>query len=215
MAKSNRDKIGDALEVLRDGLYPFVERELKAHFGKDWKMQATDDMRHTPRDNEWDASLLLNVMWNHWNVVFRNTLGHGERSLVSLTRDVRNDWAHQKTFSSDDTYRALDQMSQLLAAVSAGEQAVELDKQKMEVMRLKLVGTDSLTTQSKRAGQALPKASRHPGLSPLGATSSSRTTTLHRAIINRRSSQPTYTRFGRASRCPSTAIRWSSSDARM
>ena len=24
----NRDKIGDALEVLRDGLYPFIEREL-------------------------------------------------------------------------------------------------------------------------------------------------------------------------------------------
>ena len=90
MAKSNRDKISDALEVLRDGLYPFVERELKAYFSKDWQKQATDDMRHTPRDNEWDASLLLKVMWNHWNVVFGNTRGHGGRSLASLTRDVRN-----------------------------------------------------------------------------------------------------------------------------
>ena len=99
MAKSNRDKIGDALEVLRDGLYPFIERELKAHFGKNWKKQATEDLRRTPPDSEWDAALLLNLMWNHWNVVFHNTLGHGERSLVSLTRDVRNAWAHQKTFS--------------------------------------------------------------------------------------------------------------------
>ncbi len=164
MAKSNRDKIGEALEVLRDGLYPFIERELKAHFGKDWKKQATDDMRHTPRDNEWDASLLLNVMWNHWNVVFRNTLGHGERSLVSLTRDVRNAWAHQKTFSSDDTYRALDQMSQLLASVSAGEQAVELDKQKMEVMRLKL-SEQTRSDARKRAGEAT-EGKPASGLSP-------------------------------------------------
>ena len=43
-----------------------------------------------------------------WNEVFRNTLGHAERSLVSELRDVRNSWAHQQAFSSDDAYRALD-----------------------------------------------------------------------------------------------------------
>jgi len=153
MAKSNRDKIGEALEVLRDGLQPFVERELKAQYGDDWLKQATEDLRFTPKGDELDASALLSIMWYQWNIVFRNTLGHGERSLVSLIRDARNDWAHQKSFSSDDTYRAFDQMSQLLAAVSAGKQAIELDKQKMEVMRLKL-SEQTRADARKRASQA-------------------------------------------------------------
>ena len=73
--------------------------------------------------------------------------------MVNELRGVRNDWAHQKTFTSEDTYRALDSMSRLLAAVSAGEQAVELDKQKMEVMRLKLSEQTRFDAR-KRAGQA-------------------------------------------------------------
>ena len=40
------------------------------------------------------------------NNVFKQTLGHAERSLVGELIDVRNHWAHQKPFSTDDTYRA-------------------------------------------------------------------------------------------------------------
>ncbi len=47
-------------------------------------------------------------MWNQWNDVFRKTLGQAERTLVSELREVRNRWAHQEPFSSDDAYRALD-----------------------------------------------------------------------------------------------------------
>ena len=71
-----------------------------------------------------DAAALLKVMWDSWNDVYRNTLGHAEHSLVSELRDVRNRWAHQEQFSSDDTYRALDSTHRLLTAVSALE-AVE------------------------------------------------------------------------------------------
>lgn len=137
MAKSNRDKTGEALDILTQGLSPFVERELKAKFGEAWKANAQEELRVKPGD-QWDASALLAIMWNQWNAVFRETLGPSERSLVNEIRGIRNDWAHQKSFSSDDTYRALDSMSRLLTAVSAGEQAVELDKQKMEIMRLKI-----------------------------------------------------------------------------
>jgi hypothetical protein len=55
---------------------------------------------------------------------------------VQELRDVRNKWAHEKTFSSDDTYRAMDSMERLLDAVSAGDIAREIYQQKMEVMRL-------------------------------------------------------------------------------
>jgi hypothetical protein len=43
-----------------------------------------------------------------WSEVFRQILGKTERSLVNELLAVRNSWAHQETFSSDDAYRALD-----------------------------------------------------------------------------------------------------------
>ena len=36
MALSNHERIGKALELLKDGLVPFVERELKAHDAQLW-----------------------------------------------------------------------------------------------------------------------------------------------------------------------------------
>jgi hypothetical protein len=74
-------------------------------------------------------------MWDTWNEVFKRTLGFPERSLVSEIRDWRNKWAHQQTFSSDDTDRALDSIERLLTAVSA-EQAEEVRRMKLELRRL-------------------------------------------------------------------------------
>ena len=76
------------------------------------------------------------MLWDQWNVTFNRTLGHAERSLVSELREVRNKWAHQKAFSSDDAYRALDSAARLLTAISAPE-AGELDKMKLELLRVR------------------------------------------------------------------------------
>jgi hypothetical protein len=76
------------------------------------------------------------MMWDTWNDVFRITLGHAERTFVSELREVRNKWAHQQAFSSDDAYRALDSAARLLAAVSA-PQAADVETMKMELLRLR------------------------------------------------------------------------------
>ncbi len=138
MATSNRDRVGKALEGLQSGLKPFVEQELKAVHGKYWVTKVTE---HWPNELQWDgdeprldAAPLLRMLWDQWNEVFRRTLGHAERSLVSELRDVRNSWAHQEPFSTDDTYRALDSAQRLLTAIAAPE-AVELDRQKQEILR--------------------------------------------------------------------------------
>lgn len=141
MAPSNHDRIGKSLELVRDGLRPFVERELEAKHGKYWLTTVTGGWS---RDVDWgdndephlDAAILMRMMWDQWNVVFSRTLGHSDRSVVSELREVRNKWAHQNAFSSDDTYRALDSSHRLLLAVSA-PQAAELDKMKMELLRLR------------------------------------------------------------------------------
>jgi 23S rRNA A2030 N6-methylase RlmJ len=49
---------------------------------------------------------------------------------------VRNKWAHQHPFSTDDTYRALDTSEHLLNAVSSTEQAVKVRKMKQDLLRL-------------------------------------------------------------------------------
>lgn len=141
MAKSNHGKIGDTLELLNAGLLPFVEREMKAQYDKKWKEESRKSIREDSgslkgKEINWDTQNLLAVMWNQWNTVFRNTLGHAERSIVSELRDIRNRWAHQTTFSSDDTYRAFDSIERLLNAVSAPE-AKEVEKQKTALLRLR------------------------------------------------------------------------------
>ncbi|NMC03046.1 MAG: ATP-binding protein, partial [Chloroflexi bacterium] len=75
-------------------------------------------------------------MWEQWNEVFKKTLGFSERSLVSELREVRNRWAHQEPFTTDDAYRALDSASRLLTAISA-PQAADLEKMKLELLRLR------------------------------------------------------------------------------
>ena len=60
-----------------------------------------------------------------------------ERSYVNELIDVRNRWAHQEFFSSDDADRALDSAGRLLAAISA-PQSEDLEKLKMELSRMRL-----------------------------------------------------------------------------
>src|SRR5207302_8346628 len=125
MAITNHERVGKALELLKDGLQPFVEREMKAQHAQLWLDQVRTSVADTQThlfsgkgEPQWDSASLLSVMWNQWNVVFRKTLGQAERTLVSELRDVRNRWAHQKPFSSDDAERALDSAERLLTAVS-------------------------------------------------------------------------------------------------
>jgi predicted AAA+ superfamily ATPase len=161
MAMTNYERVGKAMEILKQGLGPFVERE----FTNTYKDKAlVEAIRYVGEDRlmgkkaigEWDAAGLLKLMWDAWNDVFRRTLGPAERSLVSELRDLRNKWAHQQTFSGDDAYRALDSAGRLLTAVSA-PQAEEIEKIKMELLRLRF-DEQVRTEKRKSAGTAIESA---------------------------------------------------------
>jgi predicted AAA+ superfamily ATPase len=143
MAITNHERVGKALDLLKDGLGPFLERELKSEYQQRWfdEVKTTLSPQQlnfagTEKNPQWDIATVLAVMWNQWNQVFRKTLGQAERTLVSELRDVRNKWAHQQPFTSDDAYRALDSAARLLTAVSAPESA-EVEKMKMELLRVR------------------------------------------------------------------------------
>ena len=171
MAKTNHGRVGDALELLNKGLQPFVERELKAVYKDQWQETVQQSIRDdrgsvkkaTGGDVNWDTHNLLAVMWNQWNAVFRNTLGYAERSMVSELRDIRNRWAHQTPFSSDDTYRALDSINRLLTAVSAPE-AKEVEKQKMALLRVRF--DEQRRTEMRKQSVAPTEGKPQSGLKP-------------------------------------------------
>ena len=166
MAATNHERVGRAMELLRAGLAPFVEREVIERV----KARAVrmDTIRRFAEDPaladrpmaDWDASGLLRLMWETWNDVFRHTLGFTERSLVSELRTWRNKWAHQERFSSDDADRALDSAERLLTAVSA-PQAGEVAKIKMELRRL--VFDEQVRGERRRAAGALVEAAATSG----------------------------------------------------
>ncbi|MGC8492629.1 MAG: Swt1 family HEPN domain-containing protein [Syntrophobacteraceae bacterium] len=158
MAITNHERVGKALEIVKSAIGPFVQREIKNVY-KDRasveiaRLMNEDRLNAKKQVAEWDAGVLLKVMWELWNDVFRLTLGHTERSLVSELREHRNRWAHQEAFSSDDAYRALDSAARLLTAVSA-PQADEIEKMKLELLRLRF---DEQVRNEKRksAGTAI------------------------------------------------------------
>lgn len=162
MAMTNYERVGRAMELLRLGLAPFVERELGNAVPNPQELAQSyfqgDPMAQKPLA-EWDASLLLRLMWDAWNSTFKQVLGFSERSLVSELRTFRNRWAHQEKFSSDDTDRALDSAARLLTAISAPE-ADELNKMKMELRRI--VYDEQVRGEKRRAGGSLVEAA--PGV---------------------------------------------------
>jgi len=168
MAISNHDRVGKAMELLKGGLGPFVEREFKSIY-KD--RAAVELQRFVGEDRlnarkavaALDVAPLLKIMWDSWNDVFRLTLGPAERSLISKLRDHRNRWAHQEAFSGDEAYRALDSAGRLLNAVSA-PQADDIEKIKTELLRLRF-DEQARSEKRKSAGTAIEGAAAG-GLKP-------------------------------------------------
>lgn len=155
MAISNHERVGRALTFLGQGLYPYVEREMQAVHRDRWLTAAksclSDDqtLKRNPEDIlREDVSALLTVMSRHWDKVFRKKLRHAERALVSELIEVRNKWAHQSRFFTDDTYRALDSIARLLKAVSASEADI-VEQQKQEVLRI--LSEEQARYQTRRA----------------------------------------------------------------
>ena len=134
MSRNTAD-IGQALVLLREGLGPFVEREVERLPGNqiedfiksNSQREVGDELRKTPI-REWEVYVLLNLMQRLWREVFGNTLGRMEHSFVGEAQGWRNKWAHQQilTATDADVDRALDTTVRLLRAVKAETQAAEV-----------------------------------------------------------------------------------------
>jgi predicted AAA+ superfamily ATPase len=176
MATSNIENVGKGLQVLRAGLAPYMMRELQSKFKEHWWTAAVENTltgvigreglsgAGTPEERfeRLDVQALLVIMWEIWNDVFRDQLGHTGRSYVSELREVRNRWAHQQGFSLEDTHRALDTMKRLLEMISAPEQeqlrtlSRDLLRQQFEAETKKELKQSVLVTQTGQSAGFKP-----------------------------------------------------------
>jgi hypothetical protein len=95
MATTNRDRVGRAMDIFATGLAPFVERQMDARAGKDWRRWVDGELTRRVERNpdgsiHWDGQALLKTMVDNWREVFSKTLGHAERALVGELIEVRN-----------------------------------------------------------------------------------------------------------------------------
>ena len=160
MAITNQERVGKAMDLLKQGLAPYVEREFKSAYGAsaeaEIKRLLGDDRLYARKKiAELDVAALLKVVWDSWNTLFGRTLGRAERSLVQELRDWRTKWAHQDPFSGDDTDRALDSTARLLTAISA-PQADEVQRLKLDLRRLQ--ADEQVRGEKRKAGGSLIEA---------------------------------------------------------
>lgn len=167
MAINNHERVGRALRLLHEGLYPYFEREMESTYTKQWPLRAAayfnKDDSGIQEFLKSDLYSFLKFMWQEWNDVFRKTLGKADRSLLSECQDIRNTWAHSSAFSTDNAYRALDTAGRLLSAVSAPE-SDQVDKQKQELMRMRY--EDQARRETRRAAVAPTEGQPMSGLKP-------------------------------------------------
>lgn len=141
---SNNDQVGRGLDLLVEGLAPFVERVLAPHVpsGRDWTaiLAAKDAVNGagSATYSATDPQDILRVLTERLGTLafpFAAHLGRAEQNLAGELREVRNRWAHKGTFSADDAYRGLDTMERLLRAAGAVPQADQVKVLRLDVQR--------------------------------------------------------------------------------
>lgn len=170
MAITNKERVGRALDILREGLHPFVEREMRSAYNEHWENHALSHLyedrtlkRTTAERLQQDVADLINVIFGEWHNVFKKTLGNAERNLIGELKIIRNDWAHGNNFSSDDAYRALDSTVRLLSAISA-PQADAVEKHKQELLRLRF--EEQARWEKRKAANIAIESNPQVGLKP-------------------------------------------------
>ena len=133
---TNYERVGKAIQILAEGLATFVARECRTKYGDGWLIavqrpdtrSGTRSSRVSHKINPKDLQFLLKVMWNKWYIVFSKKLSRLDLNYVSELQDVRNSWAHNESFTTKDTLRALDTAGRLLKSAAADDQAIQVDK---------------------------------------------------------------------------------------
>jgi hypothetical protein len=167
MVMTNRDRVDRGMAHLASGLGPFVNKQMAAAFpeGSDWVkiLTARNPSRYSAeyQYSPSDPRFLLRVVTEEWRV-FKDQLSRVEQGFATELRDAGNRWAHGDLFSGDDTYRTLDTMERLLAAIGAAEQASQVRQLRLDLQQpVTGAATPSDGAHAARPGRPAQGRSQH------------------------------------------------------
>ena len=120
---SNKARVGDAFDLLAQGLEPFVSHHMHRQTKReDWADAFVASSRDPHREYDLsDPSFLLNVMIDMWKPLFSRQLPRSIRNLLFTLRDRRNDWAHNRSIQANDATFILSGIITLLDQIDAKE----------------------------------------------------------------------------------------------
>lgn len=176
MALSNRDRINKMFETMAPALDDFIASVIgqgdpalgaawtKLVQLKDGKKGAPADKTYNPLDPQVQFRILtessITSSFKTGWYPFNKSFGKAGESFAIELREVRNNWAHNGTFSDDDAYRALDTGERLLKLVGATKEADEVHAIRLNLRR---VTADKEDKKTLKAAVDNPEAS---GLKP-------------------------------------------------
>ena len=137
---SNKERVGRTLDLVSEGLGPWMVDLLTRKYGETWQEQVRAAAGSPPRDagdNVGDPSYLFWVFDKQWASLFRDNASHEERRCVSALWDVRKEWAHGGRFSDEQAERVLSDGEHLLRAVGAVVNADKVDELRRELRRIR------------------------------------------------------------------------------
>lgn len=149
MALSNRDRINKMFEIIAPPLDDFISLVIgqgDPATGAAWPklVQAKDGASSTKTYSAHDPQVQFRMLTES-NITagfktgwypFSKTLGKAGESFAIELREVRNNWAHNGTFTDDDAYRALDTGERLLKLINATHEAAELQTIRLNLRRV-------------------------------------------------------------------------------
>ena len=176
MALSNRERIDRMFTILAPALDDFIsavigqaDKSLGAEWttlvqAKDAKNGAPSSKKYDPFDPQVQFRMLTegNITAGYkpgWYPISK-AIGRPGETFASELREVRNDWAHNKTFTDDDAYRALDTGERLLRLINA---SAEADQVRTIRLNLRRVTADK---DDKRVLKAAVDSPESTGLKP-------------------------------------------------
>lgn len=181
MALSNSERVGRVIDILRQGLIPFILREYKQTYRAEFiaeidKTLATNAYANLPREAYDDKQVLLqaledglaylNLMGRRWSEVFQGKLGPVARSHVRELIVARHNWAHEGKFSNDEAYRVADTAARLLKMVGAAAEAQKVEEISRDLLRLRFEREAKGELARARDGKAVSALTTSAGLKP-------------------------------------------------
>ncbi len=140
MAINNRDRVSRAFDLLSEGLIDVVDPVMTRAFATNaWtEVWASEDAAKRGGKSyimeKEDVQTQLRAITEKGRE-FSGVLSRAQQSFASELRETRNQWAHGRQFSSDDTARALDTIERLLRAVDAVDSADDVRKLRLDLQR--------------------------------------------------------------------------------